>query len=153
MSITALLMHPLGPALILGLGGLVVALSRRVIADPRQQAGAATSAQFQVSLRRARPGSLLRALFSILVACAALVLLFLLWERPGHGTLTWTWQPLTVAGSALRWELDGWNGLASILILLLTVTALVLIEYGDDLLPGRCGFPLPLFVLFVPPMC
>jgi hypothetical protein len=137
MSITALLMHPLGPALILGLGGLVVALSRRVIADPRQQAGAATSAQFQVSLRRARPGSLLRALFSILVACAALVLLFLLWERPGHGTLTWTWQPLTVAGSALRWELDGWNGLASILILLLTVTALVLSEYGDDLLPGR----------------
>jgi formate hydrogenlyase subunit 3/multisubunit Na+/H+ antiporter MnhD subunit len=134
MRITALLLNPLGPALILGVGGLLIALSRRVIADPLPPAGADTSAQFQASLRRARLVLPLRVLFSILVALVALTLL--LRERPSYATLTWNWQPLTVAGSALLWELDDWNGLASILILLLTLTALVVSEFSDDLLPG-----------------
>jgi hypothetical protein len=137
MSVTSLLLHPLGPALILGVGGLVVALSRRVIADPLPPAGAAASAQFEASLRRARVALPLRVLFSILVAVAALTLLLLLRQRPAYGILTWNWQPLTVAGSALLWELDGWNVLASGLILLLTVMALAVGEFGDDLLPGR----------------
>ena len=137
MSITVLVLHPLGPAFILGLGGLLVALSRRVITDPLPLSGAATSSQFQESLRRARLRLPLRALFSIVVAFVALALLLMLWDRPSHATLTWTWQPLTVAGGALLWELDGWNSLASALVLLLTVTALALGEFGEDLLPGR----------------
>jgi formate hydrogenlyase subunit 3/multisubunit Na+/H+ antiporter MnhD subunit len=136
MSITALFLHPLGPAFILGLGGLLVALSRRVMADPLPLSGAATSPQFQHSLRRARLRLSTRALFSIVVAFVALVLLLVLRDRPGHASLTWTWQPLTVAGGALLWQLDGWNWLASALVLLLTVTALALGEFGEDLRPG-----------------
>jgi hypothetical protein len=83
----------------------------------------------------------LRAVFAIAVALAALVVL-LLRDRPGQASLTWSWQPLTVAGGALLWEMDGWNWLASFLVLLLTLTALVLGEFGEDLLltrswPGR----------------
>jgi hypothetical protein len=135
MSITALFLHPLGPALILGLGGLVVALSRRVIADPLPLSDAASSSELQDPYRRARLRAALRALFALVVVFASLALLLFLRVRPGHASLTWTWQPLTVAGSALLWEMDGWNWLASLLVLLLTATALVLGEFGEDLLP------------------
>ena len=134
MSITALFLNPLGPALILGLGGLLIALSRRVIADPLP--GAVTGPQSQISPNRANLHPLLRALFALGVALTALVLLLLLRDRPNHASLTWGWQPLTVAGGALLWELDAWNWLASVLILLLAVTALVVGEFDDDLRPG-----------------
>jgi hypothetical protein len=136
MSITALFLNPLGPALILGFGGLLIALSRRVIADPLPLPGAVTAPQFQTSLSRAGLRPLLRALFAMVVALVALVLLLLLRDRPSHASLTWGWQPLTVAGGALLWELDAWNWLASVLVLLLTVTALVVGEFDDDLRPG-----------------
>jgi hypothetical protein len=135
MSMTALILHPLGPALILGLGGLLVALSRWVIPDPLPLSGAAASFALPASLQRRRLRLPARALFAIVVTFTALALLLLLRGRAGYAILTWTWQPLTVAGGALHWELDGWNGLASVLILLLTVTALALGGFRDDLLP------------------
>jgi hypothetical protein len=137
MSITALILHPLGPALILGLGGLLIALSRRVIADPLPPSSVAAAYPSPVLLRRGRFRPVLRALFAIVVAIAALVLLLLLQDRPNHAILTWIWQPLTVAGGALLWQMDGWSWLASFLILLLTVTALAVGGFGDDLLPRR----------------
>src|SRR5512136_3016426 len=54
MSITALVLHPLGPALVLGLGALLVALSRRVIPDPLPVSGATVSSQTQASFDRWR---------------------------------------------------------------------------------------------------
>jgi hypothetical protein len=108
-----------------------------VIPDPLPLSGAAVSSQPEVYLNRGRLRPLLRALFAILVAIAALALLLLLQDQPSHATLTWTWQPLTVAGGTLLWELDGWNWLASVLILLLTVTALAVAGFSDDLLPRQ----------------
>ena len=83
MRITSLLLNPLGPALILGVGGLLVALSRRVFVEPLPPADAATSAQFQIALRRARRALPLRVLAAILIALLALTLLILL--RDDHG--------------------------------------------------------------------
>jgi hypothetical protein len=133
MSIIAAFLHPLGPALILGLGGLLVALSRRVMADPLPPADAARPSDYRSFSSRAALRAPVRALFSLAVAFASLALLLLLRTRPDHASLTWTWQPLTVAGSTLAWNLDGWSWLASLLVLLLTVTALALGEFGEDL--------------------
>jgi hypothetical protein len=137
MSISALFLHPLGPAFILGLGGLLIALSRRVIADPLPPSDASHAPELPAPFHRSRLRFPFRALFAMVVVFAALALLLFLRVRPGHATLTWNWQPLTVAGSALLWETDGWNWLASLLLLLLTVAALVLGEFGEDLVPAR----------------
>lgn len=67
---------------------------------------------------------------SLLFTFAAGVVMVLLRVPPARATLRWAWQPLTVAGSALDWRLDGWNWLAGLLILLLTLTALLLQEEG-----------------------
>jgi hypothetical protein len=136
MSIPALLLYPLGPAVVLGLGGVLIALSRWVIRDPLPASGAASPPDSHDSFGRPGLRLPLRALFALAVALAALALLLYLRVRPGHPILTWSWQPLTVAGSVLYWELDGWNWLASLLVLLLTVTALVMGELGEDLLPA-----------------
>jgi hypothetical protein len=137
MSITALFLHPLGPALILGLGGILIALSRRVVADPLPQSDASPGSDIPDPLYRPRLRFPLRALFAIAVVAGAFVLLLVLRVRPGSSSLAWPWQPLTVAGSTSLWELDGWNWLASLLLLLLTVAALVLGEFREDLRPVR----------------
>jgi hypothetical protein len=72
----------------------------------------------------------------VLAAGAVLVLLRV---PPARASLRWAWQPLTVAGSALDWRLDGWNWLVALLILLLVMIALLLQEEvtGSDGRPAQ----------------
>jgi hypothetical protein len=72
-------------------------------------------------------GYLAWALLSGVGAAAVLVTLR---HSSVHTALRWTWQPLTVAGSTLEWQLAGWNWLASLLILLLMAAILLLEETG-----------------------
>ncbi len=147
MSIRALLFHPLGPALILALGGLLVALSRWVIPDPLFAPEAESRAPGLVISRRAglvlrRPrgaevGPVLRVTLAVAVVLGALAFLLFLRTRAPDASLSWTWQPLTVAGASLRWETDGWNLLAALLVLLLTLTALALGELDETLALDR----------------
>ena len=83
---------------------------------------------------------------ALLVVFAALILLLILRATAARPALSWTWQPLTVAGGMLEWRLDGWNWLTAVLILLLTAVAALLgrsdIEgAGDSSLtrPDRSG--------------
>jgi hypothetical protein len=124
MILKSLLLQPLGPALVLAIAGILLALARRL------SRGAATWAGAQ-AIRPARwqpwPYAL-RLPFALLgVAGAAVILVW--FRRTGADAVTgWQWQPLTVAGSTLEWRLDGWNWLISGLILLLTAAALLLDE-------------------------
>ena len=113
--------HPLGPALVLALGGLLLRLSRVIHVRP---------AFFSPRDRAERVRARLRGLFTALVIVGAGVDLVVLRVPPIRASLRWVWQPLTVAGSALDWRLDGWSWLAALLILLLTATALLLREDG-----------------------
>jgi len=123
MILKTLFLHPLGPALTMALGALVLHWgpgATRAIVRFRRASAPARSA----SSLRSFPWSLV----SLLCALAAGVVLVLLRVPPARASLRWAWQPLTVAGSALDWRLDGWNWLAALLILLLTLTALLLQE-------------------------
>ena len=96
MILTNLFLHPLGPALILSLGGVVLAVLRRMAWR------SAVSAQM-VSGRplKALPKTWLSdvrlpvALLAVLAATALLIYLRTISPRP---VMAWTWQPLTVAG-------------------------------------------------------
>ena len=55
----------------------------------------------------------LRSPFALLILLAAGVLLYALRGAAPRPALQWTWQPLTVAGSLLDWQMDSWNWLAS----------------------------------------
>ncbi len=125
MTVRSLFLGPLGPALVLALAGVLAMLGR--------QAGRRTL------LHAARSGAPIGAVAVSVRALAwarlpfAAVTLSLaggLWaflRRPGADfAISFDWQPLTVAGSALVWRLDGWNWLVSGLILILVGIALVL---------------------------
>jgi len=135
MILTNLFLHPLGPALILSLGGVVLAVLRRMA-----RRSAVTAQMIAGRPLRALPKSwsfdarLPVALLAILAATALLVHLRTLSPRP---VLSWTWQPLTVAGSVMEWRVDAWNWTASALIIALTGIAILL---GD----GLFGRPAPM---------
>ncbi len=139
MILTNLFLHPLGPALILSLGGVVLAVLRRMA-----RRSAVTAQMIAGRPLRALPKSwssdvrLPVALLAVLAATALLVHLRTLSPRP---VLSWTWQPLTVAGSVMEWRVDAWNWTASALIIALTGIAILL---GDGLLgqPTRPRFDL-----------
>lgn len=124
MSLQSLLLQPLGPALVLAIAGVILALARRL------SRGAATWAGAQ-AIRPVRwqpwPYAL-RLPFALLsvVGAAAILVWFRLTDA--DAVAGWQWQPLTVAGSTLEWRLDGWSWLVSGLILLLTAVALLLDE-------------------------
>ncbi len=103
-------LHPLGPSLILALGGLLLLPLRHRRRVLGRDAG-----------RWALP---LAFLFAFM---AGLLLLAL---RRGYGgavgLLHWNWQPLTVSGSGLDWRMDGWNWLAALLLLCVVAAALAL---------------------------
>ncbi len=128
MILKTLFVHPLGPALILALGGAVLAVMRRVARRnavlAQMIAGRPLSEPPKSRLFQVR---LLVALVAVLGATALLLHLRTLNPRPG---LAWTWQPLTVAGSTLDWRLDAWNWVAAATILALTAAAALL---GDAL--------------------
>ena len=139
MILTNLFLHPLGPALILSLGGVVLAVLRRMA-----RRSAVTAQMIAGRPLRALPKSwsfdarLPVALLAVLAATALLVHLRMLSPRP---VLSWTWQPLTVAGSVMEWRVDAWNWTASVLIIALTGIAILL---GDGLFgqPPRQRFDL-----------
>jgi hypothetical protein len=132
MMIRAIFLQPLGPVLLLSLGGLLLWLSYRLSLGPALHGAAADTALQPVQLRRLRWVLLMRELFALLVLAAALTLLVLLRVRSAQAVLQWTWQPLTVAGSTLLWQFDGWNWLVAVVIVLLTAVALAV---GDMDLP------------------
>ncbi len=126
MKLVSLFVQPLGPALILSLGGIVLALLRRRM---RRRAVLA-----QMIAGRSLPGLPKIASYEarlpiavLAVLAAALLLLHLRTVSPSP-TLGWTWQPLTVAGSVIEWRLDAWNWTTSALIIGLTGIALLLGE-------------------------
>lgn len=124
MILKTLVLHPLGPALILTLGGAVLAVLRRIA---RRRA---VLAQMIAGHPLGEPPKsrlvdvrLPIALLAVLLATALLLYLRTLDPRP---VLAWTWQPLTVAGSTLEWRLDAWNWVASATILALTAVVALL---------------------------
>lgn len=126
MILQSLFLHPLGPALILILGGIVLAVLRRVA---RRNAVLA-------QMIAGRPLSDLprswlydlRAPFALLTLLAATALLLQLRGMSPRPALAWTWQPLTVAGSVLEWRVDAWNWTISAVIIALAAAALLLGE-------------------------
>lgn len=124
MILKTLVLHPLGPALILALGGAVLAVLRRIAR--RRAVLAQMIAGYPLSeppKSRLIDIRLPIALLAVLGATALLLYLRTLSPRP---VLAWTWQPLTVAGSTLDWRLDAWNWVASATILALTAVAALL---------------------------
>lgn len=143
--LTTLFLQPLGPALILVLGGLLLQLgawlsngrpvpvsARSRIPDLVSRLSGRSSAESTRSGESLSISPLAIGLLSVVAAGIDLVLL----RRPlPHAALPpaiagihWTWQPLTVAGSELSWQLDGWSWLVTLLLLLLIAAALLLQE-------------------------
>jgi hypothetical protein len=124
MILKSLLLQPLGPALVLAIAGILLALARRLGLSAATWAGA----------QAGRPDRWLPRLHLLRLPFALLALLpaalILVWSRRAgvDAVLAWQWQPLTVAGSTLEWRLNGWNWLIAALILLLTAVALLLDE-------------------------
>jgi hypothetical protein len=126
MILPTLFLHPLGPALILILGGIVLAVLRRVArrnAVLAQMIAGRPLSELPPSWLYALRSPL--ALVTVLAATALLVYLRGMSPRPG---LAWTWQPLTVAGSVLEWRIDAWNWTISVVIIALAGIALLLGE-------------------------
>ncbi len=130
MTIRAVFLQPLGPALVLALGGLVLWLSYRVGPQPVPYLASRSprSGGFRVSLP-------FRALFALFVVGAAAILLLLLRTPAARPALQRAWQPLTVAGTTLSWQLDGWNWLVCGIVLLLTTVALAVGHTGFSAQP------------------
>ncbi|MCX6031439.1 MAG: hypothetical protein NT169_19340 [Chloroflexi bacterium] len=122
MIVKTLFLHPLGPACVLSLAGLLLGVADRLTG-------------WQAAQRQARLLAYGRLAWSLVAVAGAMAVMVILRLPPVHGGLRWVWQPLTVAGSALEWRLDGWNWLAGLLILLLTATVLLL----DDTAATRTG--------------
>lgn len=129
MILQTIFFNPLGPALILALGGLVAMFGRlltyRTLLRPGLYSLHSGNA---VALKPAI--ARLRAPLALLVLAGAAAVLLLLRHSMTDIAVHWDWQPLTVAGSMLEWRLDGWSWLVCALILLLTGVALLLAPPG-----------------------
>jgi len=117
--IRTLFFQPLGPALILALGGLSFwAISW-------------LTWRYALTRRAVAPGWFRLPLALLIVAAAAW-----LWLRiaatPAAQNLSWKWQPLTVAGATVHWRLDPWNGVIVLILLLLTAVAMLRVFDDDD---------------------
>jgi hypothetical protein len=138
-----LFLHPLGPALILALGGLLLQLgTRRGNNRPGPMPARPPSRAFVVHLPGRASGRAVRWEFSLrvspvfialaFVVCAGIDLALLrrvpasIVSPPSMGYLRWAWQPLTVAGSELIWRMNGWSWLVALLLLLVVAAALLL---------------------------
>ncbi len=133
-------MGPLGPALVLTLAGMLAMLGRQAVRRVLLRA-AQSGAPIGSAAASVRALAWARLPFAALTWGLAAGLWALL-RRPGADvTLSLDWQPLTVAGSALVWRLDGWNWLVSGLILILLAVALVLPTSFLAGLPQQRGGP------------
>lgn len=120
-----LFLNPLGPALILTLGGLIAMLGRRQTYRMLLRPGSYglhpdSAAALKPVLVR------FRAPLALLILTAAAAVLLALRSSLTAVVVHWSWQPLTVAGSMLEWRLDGWSWLVCGLILVLAGVALLL---------------------------
>ena len=125
MIVKSLFLQPLGPALVLALGASLLMLWRWLALRRKARMVALRGS----SGRTTGPDSWfvrLQLPAALLVVFTALILLLLLRAIAARPALSWTWQPLTVAGGMLEWRLDGWNWLTAVLILLLTAGAALL---------------------------
>ncbi len=115
--IRTVFLQPLGPALVLALGGLVLWLVSRLA--------------WRYALIRRRPPATGFVLPLALLSVAAAAWLWLrIVASPTAQQLSWRWQPLTVAGATIHWRLEPWNGAVVLLLLILTAVVLLL-EFGD----------------------
>lgn len=126
--IRTLFFQPLGPALILALGGLSFwAISW-------------LTWRYALARRAVAPGWFRLPLALLIVAAAAW-----LWLRiaatPAAQNLSWKWQPLTVAGATIHWRLDPWNGVIVLILLLLTAVAMLRVFDDDDAADGLAHLP------------
>jgi hypothetical protein len=141
MIVKSLLLQPLGPTLVLALGASLLMLWRWLTLRRRARMVALRGS----SGRTAGPNSWFARLqlpAALLVIFAALILLLILRATAARPALSWTWQPLTVAGGMLEWHLDGWNWLTAVLILLLTAVA-ALLGWSDVEGVGDCSLTRP----------
>jgi hypothetical protein len=124
MILKTLFLQPLGPAFVLVIGGLLLALARRLARSAVVWAGA------RPGIVAATEPWLFRLRLPFALVTVGLAAAILLWIRKtGAGTvLHWSWQPLTVAGSTIEWRLDAWNWLIASLALLLAAVMLLLEE-------------------------
>jgi hypothetical protein len=141
MTLRSLFLHPLGPALVLALGGVALSLSYRVSFGPVVGAGHVDTPIRRKQLDRIRTVLIVRSAFALLTTLAAAWLLARLRGSPGGAGIAWDWQPLTVAGGTLEWRIDGWSWLVAMLLLLVTAAILALIgsDWPDGPARGRPG--------------
>ncbi|MCU0507952.1 MAG: hypothetical protein MUC34_06085 [Anaerolineae bacterium] len=126
MILRTLFLHPLGPALILCLGGIVLAVLRRIA---RRKAVLAQMIAGRPLSELPRSWLYdLRSPLALITVLAATALLAQLRGMSPRPALAWTWQPLTVAGSILEWRIDAWNWTISAVIIALAGVALLLGE-------------------------
>jgi hypothetical protein len=104
--------HPLGPSLILAIGGVITMLWPRWA-------------------RHAESWYLRIGLLTTLVAGIHL------WSLRGRSVpdLGWAWRPLTLLGGSVAWGFDRWNWFCALLVLGLLAVALLLQELPQDELP------------------
>jgi hypothetical protein len=80
------------------------------------------------------------ARFRIPVALLTVAASAVLWLRiettPAAQSLSWKWQPLTVAGAVIQWRADPWNWFVVLLILVLTAAVLLLTDHDAPLTPA-----------------
>ncbi len=130
MTLRSIFLHPLGPALVMALGGIALSLSYNISFGPAVRAGYADTPIGRKQLARFRVVLVARSVFAFWTLFAALWLLMRLRVAPDRIGIAWTWQPLTVTGGALEWRADPWNWLVALLILLVTAAGLALV--GSD---------------------
>lgn len=117
-TIRILFLQPLGPALILTLGGLLLWV-------------ASWLGWRYARSRRMTPFFGFRLPFAFLTVAAAAWLWLRVAATPAAQQLSWRWQPLTVAGAPIHWRMDAWSGIVGLLILLLTAVAVLRVWDGD----------------------
>ena len=121
--IRTLFFQPLGPALLLTLGGLLLWFLSWLVwraAVTRRTLGLA---RFRIPL-------------ALLTVVAAAFLWLRIGATPAAQSLSWKWQPLTVAGATIQWRADPWNWFAVLMILVLTAAVLLLTDHDAPVTPA-----------------
>lgn len=127
-TIRTLFLQPLGPALILTLGGLLLWLVSWL-------------GWRYARSRRMTPFFGFRLPFACLTVAVAAWLWLRVAATPAAQQLSWRWQPLTVAGAPIHWRIDAWSGIVGLLILLLTAVAVLRVWDGDGDASGLPAAP------------
>jgi hypothetical protein len=119
----------------------MLSLTHRLSFGPALGAAHVDTPMRRKRLDRFRTILIARSAFAYLTALAAVWLLSRLRASPARAGIGWDWQPLTVAGGALEWRMDGWSWLVSLLLILVTMACLALVgsDWPEDPARGRPG--------------